>query len=69
MIVQVQDGALKITQNTCNPRVVGAGETFVETPDVPVLAEANKAVTWTSTLILPNSTPDTADRVAATSPC
>ena len=30
VIVQVQDGSLKITQNTCNPTVVGAGETFVE---------------------------------------
>jgi len=69
VIVQVQEGYLKITQTTCNPNVIGPGETYVETPGVPVIAEANKAAKWTSTLILPNSAPGNPDRVAATNPC
>jgi len=69
VIVQVQEGYLKITQNTCNPTVVGPGETYIETPGQPVIAEANKAVNWTITEILPDSHPGDADRVSATDPC
>ncbi len=47
VIVQVQHGHLKITQNTCNPTVVGPGDTYIETPGQPVLATANKATSWT----------------------
>src|SRR5207248_1195716 len=43
VIVQVQDGYLKITQATCHPNVVGPGETYIETPGVPVIAMADKA--------------------------
>ena len=49
--------------------VVGPGETYIETPGIPILAEANKATTWTITEILPNSAPGAPDRVAATDPC
>lgn len=69
VIVQVQEGYLKITQATCHPNVIGPGETYIETPEVPVLAEANKAVRWTSTLILPNSAPGAPDRAPAANPC
>ena len=69
VIVQVQKGYLKITQNTCNPTVVGPGETYIETPGQPVIAEANNAVNWTITEILPDSHPGDADRVSATDPC
>ena len=69
VIVQVQEGYLKITQNTCNPTVVGPGETYIETPGQPVIAEANNAVNWTITEILPDSHPGDADRVSATDPC
>ena len=69
VIVQVQDGYLKITQNTCNPTVVGPGETYIETPGQPVIATANKATTWTITEIFPNSAPGDPDREAATNPC
>jgi len=69
VIVQVQEGYLKITQNTCNPTVVGPGETYIETPGQPVIAEANHAVNWTITEILPDSHPGDADRVSATDPC
>ena len=69
VIVQVQDGHLKITQNTCNPTVVGPGDTYVETPGQPVIAEANNAAKWTITEILPDSHPGDADRVSTTDPC
>ena len=69
VIVQVQDGYLHFTQNTCNVTVVGPGETYIETPGIPILAEANKPATWTITEILPNSAPGAPDRVAAADPC
>ncbi len=65
----MQEGYLKSTQNTCHPNFIGPGETYIETPGVPVIAEANKAAKWTSTLILLNSAPGNPDRVAATNPC
>jgi hypothetical protein len=69
VIIQVQEGYLKITQTTCHPNVIGPGETYLETPGVPVLAVADKAAKWTTTQIFPNSHPGDADRVAATDPC
>jgi hypothetical protein len=69
VIVQVQDGYLKITQGTCHPNVVGPGETYIETPGVPVIATADKATSWTITEIFPNSSPGDPDRVPTTSPC
>src|SRR5262245_32520898 len=69
VIIQVQEGYLKITQTTCHPNVIGPGETYIETPGVPVLAVADKAARWTTTQIFPNSHPGDADRVAAPDPC
>ena len=69
VIVQVQAGYLKITQGTCHPNVIGPGETYIETPGVPVIAEADHAVSWTITEIFPNSAPGAPDRTATTSPC
>lgn len=69
VIVQVQDGYLKITQATCHPNVIGPGQTYIETPGVPVLATADKATSWTITELFPNSAPGDPDRVPATSPC
>jgi quercetin dioxygenase-like cupin family protein len=57
VIVQVQEGYLKITQAKCNPNVIGPGETYLETPELPVLATANKAVKWTTSMILPTGAP------------
>ena len=59
--IQVQEGYLKITQATCNPNVVHARETYVETADLPVLATANKAAKWTATLIIPAGVPPRVD--------
>ena len=69
VIVQVQDGYLKITQATCHPNVVGPGETYIETPGVPVDATANHAATWTITEIFPDSHPGDPDRAPASNPC
>ena len=68
VIVQVQDGYLHFTQNTCNVTVVGPGETYIETPGVPIDLEVNKPATWTITEILPN-TVGSPDRAPATDPC
>jgi hypothetical protein len=57
VIIQVQQGKLKITQGPCHPNVVGPGETYIETPELPVLATANQAVNWTATLIVPAGAP------------
>jgi quercetin dioxygenase-like cupin family protein len=66
VIIQVQEGYLKITQGTCHPNVVGPGETYVETPELPVLATAKKSVKWTATLIVPAGVPL---RTNASDPC
>ena len=66
VIIQVQEGFLKITQGTCHPTVVGPGETYVETPELPVNATANQAVSWTATLIVPVGAPL---RTNTTDPC
>jgi quercetin dioxygenase-like cupin family protein len=69
VIVQVQDGYLKITQATCHPNVVGPGDTYIETPGVPVISTADEAASWTITEIFPNSAPGSPDRIPTTSPC
>lgn len=66
VIIQVQEGYLKITQGTCHPNVVGPGETYIETPELPVLATANRAAKWTATLIVPAGA---ALRTPASDPC
>ena len=66
-IVQVQAGSLEITQGSCTPKTVGAGETYIEIPYVPVRAVATAQIVWTTTFLLhyeePILTPVT------TSPC
>lgn len=57
VIVQVQEGFLKITQATCSPTIVYAGETYVETPDLPIVATAKAPVKWTTSMILPPGAP------------
>lgn len=50
-IVQVQQGRFKIFQGNCQPTTVRAGETYIEVPNVPVLAVAKGPIEWTTTLI------------------
>jgi quercetin dioxygenase-like cupin family protein len=66
VIIQVQEGRLKITQGTCHPNVVGAGKTYIETAELPVLATADQAAKWTATLIVPAGVPL---RTNASDPC
>jgi AraC-like protein len=67
VIVQVQEGQLQITQG-CRTHNLGPGDTYIEVPFLPVDATAKRAVTWTSTLILADSTPGTPDRTPASEP-
>lgn len=68
-IVQVQEGQIMLFQNSCHPRILNAGDTYIETPGVPVDAVVNDSAKWTTTFILPNSAPGQPDRVATGNPC
>ena len=50
-IVQVEKGYFRLFQGTCEPKIVGPGQTFIEVPNVPVRAVAKGAIEWTTTLI------------------
>jgi quercetin dioxygenase-like cupin family protein len=56
-IVQVQQGRFKILDSRCKPTTVGAGETYIEVPNVPVLAVARGEIEWTTTLIYETGEP------------
>jgi quercetin dioxygenase-like cupin family protein len=66
VIVQVQEGFLKITQGGCQPEVVQKGETYLEVPLVPVRAVATGPVKWTTTQIIPVGAPPL---TVVSSPC
>lgn len=51
-VVQVQSGSFQITQGSCTPKTVGAGETFIEVPYLPVRAVATGPISWTTTLLV-----------------
>jgi quercetin dioxygenase-like cupin family protein len=58
VIFQVQEGRFKITQGPpCRTTTLGPGETYIETPDFPVLARAKGAATWTTSFILAANKP------------
>jgi hypothetical protein len=50
-IVQVQEGSFQITQGSCTPKTVGAGETYIEVPHLAVRAVATGRIAWTTTQI------------------
>jgi hypothetical protein len=50
-IVQVRSGSFQIYQGSCTPKTVNTGETYIETPYVPVRAVAVGRIEWTTTLI------------------
>ena len=50
-IVQVQEGSLQITQGSCTPKTVAAGDTYIEVPHLAVRGVATGRTTWTTTLI------------------
>ena len=45
------DSGQTITQGSCAPKTVNAGETYIEIPDVPVRAVATGSIVWTATLL------------------
>jgi quercetin dioxygenase-like cupin family protein len=57
VIVQVQQGRFRITDANCETTVLGPGETYIETPEQPLLVTAKKAVKWTNTFIVPANRP------------
>jgi len=50
-IVQVQQGSFQITQGSCTPTTVSAGQTYIEVPHLAVRAVTTGHVEWTTTLI------------------
>jgi hypothetical protein len=50
-VVQVTEGSFQITQGSCTPKTVAAGDTYIEVPHMPVRAVATGHVAWTTTLI------------------
>jgi quercetin dioxygenase-like cupin family protein len=66
VIVQVQEGAFKIYQGSCQPTVVQAGETYIEIPFVPIKAVAKGPIKWTTTQIVPQADAPATD---VSSPC
>ena len=51
-IVQVQEGSVQITQGSCTPKTLNAGETLVEVPYAPVRAVATGRFVWTTTFFV-----------------
>ena len=51
-IVQVEEGSIQIRENSCTPKTVAAGDTFIEVPFSPVRAIATGHVVWTTTFVL-----------------
>jgi hypothetical protein len=66
-IVQVQQGSLQITQGSCTAKTISPGETFVETPFVPVRGIAVGRAVWTTTFLVKTEEPPTTP--LSTSPC
>jgi quercetin dioxygenase-like cupin family protein len=65
VIVQVQEGAFKIYQGDCAPKVVTAGESYIEIPFVPIKAVAKGPIKWTTTQIVPQADAPATDVASA----
>jgi hypothetical protein len=51
-IVQVEEGSVQIYENSCTPKTLAAGDTFIEVPFKPVRAIATGHFVWTTTFVL-----------------
>jgi hypothetical protein len=51
-IVQVTEGTIQIYTNSCTPKAVAAGDTFIEIPHTPVRAIGTGHIVWTTTFVL-----------------
>jgi hypothetical protein len=67
-IVAVTRGTLLLTQGSCEPTAVGPGHSYIEAPNVPVLAVKGgpETLEWTVTFILPIGSPPSSP---ADNPC
>jgi hypothetical protein len=61
-----REGPLQNHAGSCTPTTVTAGETYIEVPNVPVLAVAKREIEWTTTLIYETGQPAA---TPVTSPC
>jgi quercetin dioxygenase-like cupin family protein len=68
VIVQVQAGKFKLYQGSCSPRILRAGDTYIEIPLVPIRAVAKGEIKWTTSQVLPNLVGDPAQTSVA-DPC
>jgi hypothetical protein len=58
VIFQVQEGRFRITQGPpCRTTTLGPGETYIETPEFPVLATTKRAGKWTTSFFLSANKP------------
>ena len=66
-VVQVQEGSAQIYENSCTPKALAAGDTFVQIPYEPVRVIATGHFVWTTTLVL-NATDPAQIALSAYSP-
>jgi len=66
-IVQVQQGSFQITQGSCTPKTVNAGDTYIEIPYVPARAVATGPIVWTTTFLVHYEEP--VQTTLTTNPC
>ena len=51
-VIQVQEGSIQIYENGCTPKTVGAGDTLIEVPFLPVRGIATGHVVWTASFVV-----------------
>jgi len=57
VIVAVKEGTLSFLQGSCEPKLVGPGQAYIEEPNVPLIAMASGAAEWVATMIIPVGAP------------
>lgn len=53
VIFQVESGSVQITQGSCTPRTLAAGDSYIEVPWKPIRATSTGAVVWTISVFVP----------------
>ncbi len=56
-IIQVQEGHLRVTDESCRTRTLTPGETAIEAPHVPLVVTAKRPARWTTSFIVPAGVP------------
>lgn len=57
VIVAVKEGTVSFVQGSCEPTLVGAGQAYIERPNVPILAVASGEAELVATMIIPVGAP------------